>query len=69
MLLEMAGTHTEAILNKLTKRELVKLVFNTKANMRAQVSTVTTMVKILNSYLKKLEANVAIAQNVNSRMV
>ena len=69
MVLEMAGTHTEAILNKLTKRELVRLVFNTKANMRAQVSTVTTMVKILNSYLKKLEANVAIAQNVNSRMV
>ena len=49
----MAGTHTEAVLNKLTKPELVQLLLNTEANMRAQISTLTAEVKELNSYLKR----------------
>ena len=65
----MAGTHTEAVLNKLTKPELVQLLLNTEANVGAQISTLTAEVKELSSYLKKLEANVAIAKNVNSILV
>ena len=65
----MAGTHTEAVLNKLTKPELVQLLLNTEANMGAQISTLTAEVKDLSSYLKKLEADVAIVKNVNSRLV
>ena len=65
----MAGSHTEAVLNKLTKPELVQLLLNTKANMGAQISTLTAEVKDLSSYLKKLEADVAIVKNVNSRLL
>lgn len=38
----MAGTHVEAVLNKLIKQELVQLVLNTQANMDLQISAVTT---------------------------
>ena len=37
--------------------------------MGAQISTLTAEVKELSSYLKKLEENVAIAKNVNSKLV
>ena len=65
----MAGTHTEAVRNKLNKPELVQLLLNTEANMRAQISTLTAEVKDLSSYLKKLEADVTIVKNINSRLV
>ena len=65
----MADTHTEAVLNKLTKLELVQLLLNTEANMGAQISSLTAEVKELSSYLKKLEADVAIVKNVNSKLV
>ena len=65
----MAGTHTEVVLNKLTKPELVQLLLNTEANMGAQISTLTAEVKDLSSYLKKLEADVTIVKNINSRLV
>ena len=65
----MGGTHTEAVLKKLTKPELVQLFLNSEANMGAQISTLTAEVKELSSYLKKLEADVAIVKNVNSRLV
>ena len=65
----MAGIHTEAVLNKLTKRELIQFLLNTEANMGAQISTVTAEVKELSSYLKKLKVDVAIVKNVNSELV
>ena len=65
----MPGTHTEVILIKLTKPELVQLFLSTEANMGTQISTLTAAVKELSSYLKKLEADVAIVKNVNSRLV
>ena len=52
---EMTGTHTEAVLSKLTKPELIQLVLNTEANMEAQISILTAQVKDLSSYLKKLQ--------------
>ena len=65
----MAGIHTEAVLNKLTKRELIQFLLNTEANMGAQISALTAEVKELSSYLKKLEVDVAIVKNVNSKLV
>ena len=55
----MAGTYTDAVLNKLTK-----LLLNTEANMGAQISILTTEVKYLNNYFKKLEADLKIVKNV-----
>ena len=46
----MAGTHTEAVLNKLTKPKLLQLLLNTKANMGAQFSSLNAEVKELSSY-------------------
>ena len=65
----MAETHTEVVLNNLTKPELVQLLLNTEANMGAQISTLTAKAKDLSSYLKKLEAGIAIVKNVNSGLV
>ena len=65
----MAGTHTEAILNKLRKPELVQLLLNTEANMGAHTATLTAEIKEINNRLNKLEADVAITKNVNSRLV
>ena len=36
----MAGTHTKAVLNKLTKQELVQLYLNTEGNMGSEISAV-----------------------------
>ena len=65
----MAETDTEAVINKLTKPQLVQLLFNTEANMGTQISTLTAKVKELNNYFKKLEADVATVKNGNSRLV
>lgn len=37
----MAGTHVEAVLNKLIKQELVQLMLNTQAIMDLQISAMT----------------------------
>ena len=65
----MAETHTEAILNKLSKPELVQLLLNTEANMGAHIATLTAEIKEINNHLNKLEADVAVTKNVNSRLV
>ena len=49
----MARTHTEGLLNKLTKPELVQVLLNTGANMRTQIFALTAEVKKLNNCLKK----------------
>ena len=59
----MAGTHTEAVLNKQTKPELVQLLLNSQANIGVQIFTLITQFKELNNYFKKLEADVV--KNVN----
>ena len=67
--MNMAGTHTEAVLNKLSKPDLVQIILNTEANLRLQIAKLTTEVKDLLDHSKKLEADVAIARNVNSKLV
>ena len=41
----MAGTHTKAILNKLSKPQVVQLLLNTEANMGAHVPSLTAEIK------------------------
>ena len=65
----MAGTHTEAVFDKLTKPELFQLLFNTGDNIGAPISTLTAEIKDLNNQFKKVEADVAITKDVNSRQV
>ena len=45
--MNMAGAHTEAVLNKLSKLELVQIILNTEANLGPQISKLTTEVKDL----------------------
>ena len=65
----MAGAHTEAVLNKLSKPELVQNILNTEANLGSQIAKLTTEVKDLLAHSKKLEADVAIVRNVNSKLI
>ena len=65
----MAGTHTEAILNKLSKAELIQLPLNTEANMGAPIATLTAAIKEISNHLNKLRADVAVTKSVNSQLV
>ena len=65
----MATTHTEAVLNKLSKSELVQLVLQTEASLASQITNLTTEVKDLLGYFKKLESELAVTKNVNSKLM
>ena len=58
----MAGTHTEAVLNKLNKQELVQLFLNTEANMGSKISATSNEIK------DQLE-EVAILKSVNEKLL
>ena len=53
----MSGTHTEAVLNKLTKPELVQLLLKTEATLGSQISDLSKEIKDTLTHLKKLEAD------------
>ena len=63
----MATTHTEAVLNRLGKSELVQLALQTEASSVSQITNLTTEVKDLLGYFKKLETDLAVIMNVNSK--
>ena len=65
----MAGSHTEAVLNKRSKPALLLIILNTGANLGSQIAKPTAEVKDLLAHSKKLEADVDIARNVNSKLV
>ena len=65
----MAGVLKEAVLNKLSKPELVQIIFNTEASLGSQIAKLTNEVKNLLDHSKKLEADVAIIRNVNNKLV
>ena len=67
--MNMAGAHTEAVLNKFSKPGLVQIILNTEANLESQIAKLTTEVKDLLAHSKKLEADVVIDRNVNSKLV
>ena len=41
----MSGTHTEAVLNKLTKPELVQLLLMTEATLGSQITDLSKEIK------------------------
>ena len=64
----MATSHTEAVLNKTCKSELVQLVLQTEASLASQITKLTADVKDLLGHFKKLESNLAVTKNVNSKL-
>ena len=65
----MSGTHTEAVLNKLTKPELVQLLLKTEATLGSQITDLSKEIKCTLTHLKKLEADIAVVRTVNHRFV
>ena len=65
----MATTHAETVLNKLSKSELVQLVPQIEANLASQITNLTTEVKDLLRYFKKLEADLTVTKNINSKLM
>ena len=65
----MSGTHTEAVLNKLTKPELVQLLLKTEATLGSQISDLSKEIKDTLTHLKKFEVDIAVAKIVNDRLV
>ena len=65
----MATTHTVVVLNKLSKSELVQLVLQTEASLVSQITNRTTEVKDLLGYFKKLDADLAVTKNGNSKLM
>ena len=65
----MSGTHTEAVLNKLTKPELVQLLRKTEITLGSQITDLSKEIKETLTYLKKLEADIAVVKTVNDRLV
>ena len=60
----MAGAHTEATLNKLSKPELIQLLLHTEGNMSLQKE-----VKRMLNYQRKLGVNASIIKIVNNKLV
>ena len=50
--MNMSGAHTEAVLNKLSKPELVQVISNTEANLGSQIAKLTTEVKDMLAHSK-----------------
>ena len=67
-LLMASGVHTVAVLNKLTKSELIQLLLNTEANLGSQISDLCMKVKNILNHFMKLEVDVAIYRNVGDKL-
>lgn len=64
----MVETHTEVVLNKLGKPELVQLLLNNEDNMGSHIVASTAEIKKINNQLKKLQTHVTVTKTVNSRL-
>ena len=60
---------TQAVLSKPNKPVLVQIILNTEAKLGLQIAKLTTEVKDLLADSKKLEADLAIVRNMNSKFV
>ena len=65
----MSGSHTEAVLNKLTKPELVQLLLKTEATLGSQITDLSKEIKDTLTHFKKLDADIAAVRTVNDRLV
>ena len=63
----MSGTHTEAVLNKLIKPELVQLLL--KLLWAHKLLICQRKLKTLFTHIKKLEAHIAVVRTVDDRLV
>ena len=43
--MNMVGAHIEAVLNKLSKPELVRIILNAEANLGSQIAKLATEIK------------------------
>ena len=50
----MSGTHTEAVLNRLTKPELAQLLLKTEATLGSQITDLSKEVKDTHTSFKKI---------------
>ena len=65
----MSVTHTEAVLNKLTKSELVQLLLKTEAILGSQITDLSKVDKDTLTHFKKLEADIAVVRIVSDGLV
>ena len=65
----MRGAHAEAMLNKLTKPELVQLLLKNEVFLDSQITDLSKKIKHSLTHLKRLEADVAVVRTVNDRLV
>ena len=65
----MSGIHTEALLNKQTKPQLVQPLLKTEATLGSQISDLSKKIKDTLTHLKMLEADIAVVKTVNDRLV
>ena len=65
----VTGTHTEAVLNKLTKPELVQLLLKTESTLGTQIADISKEVKDTLTHLKSLEGDTAVVRTVTNRLV
>ena len=61
----MSCTHAEAVLNKLTKPELIQLLLKTEATLGSQITDLPKEIKDTLTHLKKLEADIAVVRTFN----
>ena len=64
----MSGTHTEAVLNKLAKPELIQLLLKAEATLASQIADLSKEVKDTVTHLKKTEADISIVRIVSNRL-
>ena len=65
----MAGAHTEAFLNKISKYDFGQLILNTEVNLESKIAKLTTQVKDILAHSKKSEEDVATVSYVNNNYV
>ena len=64
----MSGTHTEAVLNKLTKPEFVQLLLKTEATLDSQIFDLSKEIKDNLTHLKMLEEDISVVKIVNENL-
>ena len=65
----MSGTHTEAVLNKLTRPELLQHLLKTEGSLGSQITDLSKEIKDTLTHLNKLGADIAVVRTVNDRIV
>ena len=65
----ISGTHTEAVLNKLTKPEFVQLLLKTEATLDSQIFDLSKEIKDNLTHLKMLEEDISVVKIANDKLV